>query len=60
MRAERLYVHFEGRLVGQLTAVLPESVREFRERFGASPVLERIPPIIRKQIRWLRQQLQQA
>ena len=48
------------RLCDQLTAVISDSVREFRERFGGSPVLERIPPIIRKQIRWLRQQLQQA
>ena len=39
----------------QLIEAIPTTVQEFRDSYGTSPVLERIPMIIRKQIRRVKQ-----
>lgn len=44
-------------LCDQLCEALPGTAQDFESRYGASPVLERIPRIVTKQIRRLRQQL---
>lgn len=41
----------------QLAAALPTVVEKFSDLFGSSPVLERVPIIVRKQIRRLKNQL---
>jgi hypothetical protein len=38
-------------LIDKTLAALPQTVAIFADRFGDSPVLERLPIIIRKQIR---------
>lgn len=45
------------RLCDQISDALTETAQKFESQFGPSPVLERIPLIIRKQIRRLRQAL---
>ena len=42
----------------QLTQVMPETVNRFADTYGTSPVLERIPIIVRKQIRRLKKLLE--
>ena len=39
----------------QMIEAIPETVQKFRDSYGTSPVLERIPMIIRKQIRRVKQ-----
>jgi hypothetical protein len=39
----------------QLIEAIPATVQKFRDSYGTSPVLERIPMIIRKQIRRVKQ-----
>jgi serine/threonine-protein kinase HipA len=46
-----------NRLIEQISEVLPETAAQFADRFGDSPVVERLPIILRKQIRRLKTQL---
>lgn len=46
-----------GKLIEQISEGLPETAAQFADRFGDSPVLERLPIILRKQIRRLQTQL---
>ena len=44
-------------LIDQISGALPETAAVFADRFGDSPVIERLPIIVRKQIRRLNTQL---
>jgi serine/threonine-protein kinase HipA len=47
-------------LIDQLSEALPQTADRFVERFGTSPVTERLPIIIRKQLRRMHLQLRNA
>ena len=46
-----MVIKVSATLSEQLTQVMPEVIERFADTFGTSPVLERIPIIVRRQIR---------
>jgi serine/threonine-protein kinase HipA len=53
----RMIISSALQLCDQLMELIPATRQEFEDRFGVSPVLERIGQIIRQQVRRLRRQL---